>query len=203
MGASGKDRNTVVLGAVRTYARLEPEHEFSYGAWTESVRAGRTFVTDGPLLSLAVNGHEPGAVLPLSGQGARVRIQSEAHSVTPFTRLECLYNGVVIADAESAGDGRAAMIETEVPIDNSGWLAARCLGGEIDSAVRAHTSPVYVRLEGQPMRPEPNTMAPLLAVLDRTLAWVQVEARCPKEQQREQLMQTLQAARENLLSRGS
>jgi hypothetical protein len=45
-------------------------------------------------------------------------------------------------------------------------------------------------------------MAPLLAVLDGTLAWVQREARCPKEQQREQLMQTLQAARQELLRRG-
>jgi hypothetical protein len=44
-------------------------------------------------------------------------------------------------------------------------------------------------------------MAPLLAVLDGTLAWAQREARCPKQQQRDQLMQTLQAARQELLRR--
>src|SRR5262249_44348278 len=97
MGASGKDSNTVALGAVRTYARLEPGHEFSYGAWIESVRAGRTFVTDGPLLSLTVNGQDPGSVLPLAVEATTVRIHAEARGLTPFARLECVYNGVVVA----------------------------------------------------------------------------------------------------------
>ncbi|HTU89744.1 MAG TPA: CehA/McbA family metallohydrolase [Gemmataceae bacterium] len=202
MGASGKDSNTVALGAVRTYARLEPDQEFSYGAWIESVRGGRTFVTDGPLLSLAVNGHGPGSVLSLPKEGQMVRIQVEACSVTPFARLECIYNGAVVAAGKTDGERRAATIEVEVPITGDGWLAARCLGGHDGSAIRAHTSPVYVQMEGRPLRPDAATMAPLLAVLDGTLAWVQREARCPKEQQREQLMQTLQAARQELLRLG-
>jgi hypothetical protein len=202
LGASGKDRNTVALGAVRTYARLEPGHEFSYGAWIESVRAGRTFVTEGPLLTFSVNGQEPGSVLSLANEGQTVRIQAEARSVTPFARLECVYNGAVVATSEATGEGRTATIETEVPITASGWLGTRCLGGDNGSALRAHTSPVYVQLEGRPVQPDADTMAPLLAVLDRTLAWVQTEARCPKEQQREQLMQTVQDARQELLSRG-
>lgn len=200
MGASGKDSNRVALGSVRTYARLEPNQEFGYGVWIEAVRAGRTFVTDGPLLSLTVNGHGPGSVLTLP-TGQTVRIQTEARSVTPFSRLECVYNGAVIAVGEQADEDQAATIEAEAPIAESGWLAARCLGGD-GSAIRAHTSPVYVQIEGQPVRPSADAMAPLQAVLDRTLAWVQREARCPKEQHREQLMQTLQAARQELLRRG-
>lgn len=199
MGASGKDSNTVALGAVRTYARLEPDQEFRYGAWIESVRAGRTFVTDGPLLSLAVNGQEIGSALSLPNEGQTVRIQAEARSVTPFARLECVYNGEVVAANETDGEHRAAIIEADVPISGSGWLAARCLGD--DSVIRAHTSPVYLRREDRPLRPDADTLAPLLAVLDGTLAWVQREARCPKEQQREQLMQTLHAARQELLRR--
>jgi hypothetical protein len=202
MGASGKDRNTVALGSVRTYARLEPDQEFSYGAWIEAVRAGRTFVTDGPLVSLTVNGQDLGSVLSLPSAGETVRIQAEARSVTPFDRLECVYNGVVVAAGEASGDPRAATIETAVPIAGSGWLAARCLGGGNGSAVRAHTSPVYVRIEGRPERPDADTMAPLLAILDRTLAWVQSEARCANEHQREQLRETLQAARQELVQRG-
>src|SRR5262249_46124057 len=100
---------------------------------------------------------------------------------------------------ETTGDGRAATIEADVPVNASGWLATRSLGGENDSAIRAHTSPVYVEIEGRPMQTEPDTIAPLFAVLDRTLAWVQGEARCPKEQHRERLMQTLQTARQELL----
>jgi hypothetical protein len=201
MGASGKNSNTVALGALRTYAHLEPNQEFSYGAWIESVRAGRTFVTDGPLLALTVNGQEPGAVLSLPNEGQTVRIRAEAHSVTPFSRLECVYNGAVVATGDTDGEHRTATLETDVKIDGSGWLAARCLGGD-GSIIGAHTSPVYVQMEARPLRPSAETMAPLLAVLDDTLAWVQREARCPKEQQREQLMQTLLAARQELLRRG-
>lgn len=200
MGASGKDSNAVALGAVRTYARLEPNQEFGYGAWIEAVRAGRTFVTDGPLLSLEVNGQEIGSVLSLAKEGQTVRIQAEARSVTPFAWLECVYNGAVVAAAETDGEQRTATIEAEAPITGSGWLAARCLGN--DNAIRAHTSPVYLQMEDRQLRPDADTMAPLLAVLDGTLAWVQREARCPREKQRQQLMQTLQAARQELLRRG-
>jgi hypothetical protein len=200
MGASGKDSNTVALGALRTYARLEPNQEFSYGAWIESVRGGRTFVTDGPLMSLTVNGQEVGSALSLPNEGQTVHIQAEVRSVTPFARLECLYNGTVVATGDADGEHRSATIEVDVPIAGSGWLAARCLGD--DGMIRAHTSPVYVQVEGRPLRPDVDTMAPLLAILDQTLAWVQREARCPKEQQREHLMQTLLAARQELLRRG-
>jgi hypothetical protein len=199
MGASGKDSNAVALGAVRTYARLERDQEFSYGAWIEAVRAGRTFVTDGPSLSLEVNGQGIGSMLSLPDAGQTVRIQAEARSVTPFTRLECVYNGAVVAAGKTDGEQRTATIEAEVPITGSGWLAARCLDNK--NAIRAHTSPVYVQIEEALLRPDADTMAPLLDVLDGTLAWVEREARCPKEQQRRQLMQTLQAARQELLSR--
>jgi len=201
IGSSGKNSNTVALGALRTYAHLEPNQDFSYGVWIESVRAGRTFITDGPLLSLTVNGREPGSVLELPNEGRAVNVRAEAQSVTPFSRLECVYNGTVVAASSTEGEHRTAALEADVTIDGSGWLAARCVNDD-DSTIRGHTSPVYVRREGRPLRPDTETMAPLLAVLDATLAWVQREARCPKEQQREQLVQTLQAAQQELLRRG-
>ena len=44
------ESNRVLLGSPRTYARLQAGQEFTYKAWIEAVRAGRTFVTNGPLL---------------------------------------------------------------------------------------------------------------------------------------------------------
>jgi hypothetical protein len=202
VGASGKNSNTVALGALRTYARLEPNQEFSYGTWIEAVRAGRTFVTEGPLLSLAVNGQGPGSVLSLPSAGQKVRIEIEACSVTPFSRVECVYNNGVVAACNTDSDRRRAVIDADVSIAGSGWLAARCLAGDASSTICAHTSPVYIEVEGSPLRPNRDAMDPLLEVLDGTLSWVQREARCPNEKQREQLVQTLQAARQELLRRG-
>jgi hypothetical protein len=45
IGSSGKDGNRTPLGAMRTYARCEGTHK----SWVEAVKAGRTFITNGPL----------------------------------------------------------------------------------------------------------------------------------------------------------
>ena len=47
IGGSGKDSNATALGATRTYAQLRHGEAFSYKAWIEAVRAGRTYLTDG------------------------------------------------------------------------------------------------------------------------------------------------------------
>jgi hypothetical protein len=205
VGGSGKDSNAVALGCVRTYARLEPGQELSYGAWIEAVRAGRTFVTNGPLLTLTVDGQGPGAVLTADSPGRKVRVRAEVSSTVPVDQLELLANGGIIATKEASGNRLAAVVETDFLMKASGWLAARCwsrermAGGATGQCVYAQTSPVYFQVEGRAARPDAGTVGPLLAVLDRTLGWVANEARCENEHQREHLLGTLQTARAALL----
>ena len=45
----------IPLGAIRTYARLKDGRELSFGAWADAVRAGRTFVSSGAFVELAVD----------------------------------------------------------------------------------------------------------------------------------------------------
>ncbi len=101
--------------------------------------AGRTFVTDGPLLSLIVDGHGPGSVVSAPEEGKTMHVHAEAQSGTAFDRLEVLHDGRPLAVAEAAGDPHTATIEVEAPVITSGWLAARCWGGDRGSLVRAHT----------------------------------------------------------------
>jgi hypothetical protein len=206
VGASGKDRNCIAVGAVRTYARLQPNEEFSYAAWIEAVRAGRAFATSGPLLTLTVDGHEPGAVLAAPPNGKSMRIHAAARSATAFDRLELLHNGNVLTAARSNGERSCvsapsiAQIDMEAAITQSGWLTARCWGGD-GSGIVAHSSPVYVQVDGRPLRPDADTIAPFLAALDGTLAWVKDAARGGSESWREHLVEILEAARQNLLRR--
>jgi hypothetical protein len=185
-GGSGKDSNAALLGGIRTYARLEPNQALDYPGWIEAVRAGRTFITNGPLLSLTVEEQKPGAVLDIGASGRTVRLRAEAQSAVAFDRVELLHNGEVVASRETSGDRLTASVEAERHVTASGWLAARCWG-----QVFAHTSPVYLRAEGQAVRAPADVVTPLRAALERTLAWVRAEARCPAESQREQLVQTL------------
>jgi hypothetical protein len=203
-GGSGKDSNAIALGAVRTYARLPPGEALSYAAWVEAVRAGRTFVTNGPLLSLTVDDQGPGAVVEVPPEGRRLRVRAEAQSTVPFDQLEVLADGEVIVEKVASGNRQSAVLEVEHAAAGSGWLAARCWGRERladGQCVYAHTSPVCFQAGGRPVRHAPKTVAPLLAALDATLGWVANEARCENERQREHLAGVLGEARRELLRR--
>jgi hypothetical protein len=203
-GGSGKNSNTTALGVVRTYAKLEPGSEFSYAAWVESLRAGRTFVTNGPLLTLTVADRDPGGVVTLPAGGGPVRVRAEVRSATPIDQLEILCNSRIIGTKPASGNRQAALLEFEANVTESGWLAARCWSGERladGQAVFAHTSPVYCLVDGRPPRPNAETAAPLLAILEQTREWIGRDARCPTEHHREHLLGVVESARQELARR--
>ncbi len=140
---SGKDSNRCVLGALRTYARLRPGEDFTYKNWIEAVRAGRTFVTSGPLLLFTVNDQDPGAVIEMSAATCSVRARVEAPSLQSLDSREILANGAVVASVKPV---HSPIFEVEVPMPQGGWLTARCRGQDGE----ALTSPIYVRVEGPP-----------------------------------------------------
>src|SRR5262245_7420006 len=185
VAGSAKWSNRRKLGEPRTYARLKPGEEFSYRSWIEAVRAGRVFVTKGPLLSFAVNGQDPGSVLELPSAGD-VHVRAEARGREPFGTLEVVWNGRVIAAAEAVFDGPASVTE-------SGWLAVRCAG--------AHASPVYVRVGSHPMRVDLDSHGRVLKQLENTLRWVEDKPDWENERQKQHLIETFQNARQVLLQR--
>src|SRR5262249_134379 len=182
VGASGKDGNGIALGTLRTYARLQPEEALTYANWIEAVRAGRTFVTNGPLLSFQVAGQDPGALVGLPGPATGVRVRAEAHGMLPFDGLELIANGTVLAAAEPSGTPPRAVLGVEVPLPESSGLAGRGRSGS--QRLSPHTSPVYVHVEAGPPRTDPAVRERLAGELDKVLAWVQHSARCPGERQR-------------------
>jgi hypothetical protein len=202
VGGSGKDSNVRALGSVRTYARLAPEQVPDYATWIEAIRAGRTFVTNGPLLSLWVEDQGPGAAITATERPLRVR--AEAQSAIPFDQIEVLAGSEVKAGKSTSGDRLRASIETELPVAAPTWIAARCWGRDrlLDGQCPfAHTSPVYVRFDKQCPRPEPAAIDPFQRVLQDTEEWVSHAARCPSDRHREHLIEVLQAARNELLRR--
>jgi hypothetical protein len=208
-GGSGKDNNGMLLGAMRTYARLQPEEAFNYKNWIEAVRAGRTFVTNGPFLSFSVNGQEPGASVQLPSGAEAVHVRAEGRSVVPFDRLEVLVNGLVVAEAQASSSPSSAILDADVPLPSSGWLAARCRGEHqllqrpANQRVFAHTSSVYVQVEGKPAPVGAAALNRFVAELDRMLDWVAREARCVNQRQREHLAEVFQSALQELRRRGA
>lgn len=151
VGGSGKDSNRTPLGAVRTYARVADE-PLTYKAWIEAVRAGRSFVTSGPLLSFSFEGSTAKAT---------------ARSLVPFDRLDIIANGDVIGSIASQFDEeeKCYRAELEASFTGPGWVTARC---HSTSGAFAHSQPATV---GEPSR-RPEAIAALAKLVEETRNWI-------------------------------
>jgi hypothetical protein len=195
-GGSGKSSNREVLGDPRTYARLSPGQELNYKNWSEAVRAGRTFVSSGPLLTFQANEAEPGGVVRLPAEGGKVRVRATAQSLLPFDRLEVLINGGIVRTCPT-GSSPSATLDFELPVSASAWLVARCCS----PGVAAQSSPVYVEVVDRPLRPDAGVMGWFAGYVDTMLNWVERKARCANDRQRERLADVFTSARAELLRR--
>jgi hypothetical protein len=125
-------------GYNRVYA-FSPEG-FSVESFYRALKAGRSFVTNGPVLTFAVNGKTLGdtvVVQPRQHLNARV----EAQAREPIERVEVIANGRIVASA--AGQ----RLECEVAPENYTWLAARCHLKTASTVRLAHTSPIFLANE--------------------------------------------------------
>ena len=150
--AAGSDFPYMDLpGVVRSYVKLDGP--FSVDAWFDAFRAGRLYVTNGPLLELTVDGRTLGEELHV-GPGARAEVVAEA-SLNPdldrLDRLELVVHGEVVATAPARGRDRV-QLRTTLTADRSLWLAVRAFGerqAERNSTV-AHSAPIFVIVDGRP-----------------------------------------------------
>ncbi|MEK7751897.1 MAG: CehA/McbA family metallohydrolase, partial [Acidobacteriota bacterium] len=90
------------LGYNRVYVNLPGR--FGYEEWFRALKQGRSFATNGPMLSLTVDGQGPGGVLRFQRKGSRpVKVHAEASSPNSMDRLEVLFKGKVIRTVTGAG----------------------------------------------------------------------------------------------------
>ncbi len=202
VGASGKDSNGIALGMMRTYAHLDDSVPFSFAAWIEAVRAGRTYVSNGPLLDVTINGQRRGSHIELQTNDGPLIVHAKAKSNVPFDRLELMWNGDVIAKINASSEWpHGATLEFKLPAAQSGWLAIRCVGETLlpsrpaPQRVFAHTSAIAVRREGSCDWADAHTVQTLLADLEALLIWAREKARCDTAAERERLCHVFDDAR--------
>ncbi len=156
------------IGNARFYSKIEPP--FSFERWRQSLRAGRTFVSSGPVLELRVNGALPGDDLPVT-RGSRLRVVARANGhpdQVPLRELEIVGHQKVLhrVAADEAGQSSAEItLDIELPIEHGLWIAARCRAGDLQVA---HTTPVYVSVDGGGFH-NPETAGHYLDLSERSL----------------------------------
>lgn len=207
VAGTDKMSTEVPVGAVRGYVHLRDGAALSFETWAAAVRAGRTFVTSGPILELLVDGHEPGDVLARSGPGP-VEIAVRARAAQPVIgEVEVVVNGrVVAATSDAAGTTDLALHET-IEIAAGSWIAARSRSRHhIESAfatsMAAHTSPVYVEVTDRPLVPTAADAAVVEQVILGTRAWIAEIAAVAEPAERARMLafldETLEAFRRRI-----
>ncbi len=150
VGGTDKMSATTAVGTVRTYAQIESE-EFTYDAWKEAVRKGRTFATYGPLVEFSVEGKPMGSRIELSTNGGTLNIEYHVATVTvPVTKIELVVNGETKEVFNVPADKNELTGSSSVKVEKSSWIALRIRGCYPDKheAIIAHSSPVMVKVAG-------------------------------------------------------
>ncbi|MGH9795468.1 MAG: CehA/McbA family metallohydrolase [Candidatus Acidiferrales bacterium] len=144
------------LGLVRTYVRV-PASRLNMREWLDGLRAGRTFVTNGPLLHFRLGTKEVGDELNLTAGGKAVAFAAAVRSIVPLDHAQIVCNGEVVHELELAADRMSVEAAGEIALGRSGWCVLRAYAEKathpiLDLYPFASTSPVYVTVDGQPPR---------------------------------------------------
>ncbi len=168
------------IGNARFYSKVE--EPFDFERWRQSLKAGHTFVSSGPVVELTVNGKLPGDSLDVP-KGSRLTISARANGhpeQVPLRELEIVGHGKVLHRLTAADPGQSSAeitLDLELPVDHGLWIAARCRAGDLQLA---HTTPVYVIVDGGGFH-NPETAGHYLDLSERSLRELEHELDRPVE----------------------
>jgi hypothetical protein len=185
------------VGLGRSYVKLADK--LTYEAWCEGIREGHNYVSDGRShligfkandavmgengselrLSKAGKVHVTAKVAALLQEKERVDIQQRPYSDKPYwdverarvkgtkrVPVELIVNGYPVARREVEADGEIRDIAFDTQIEKSSWVALRILAS-------SHTNPIFVLVDGKPIRASRRSAQWCLDGVDR--CWAQKE----------------------------
>jgi hypothetical protein len=142
-------------GLVRVF--VHSGTKLDHASWLAGLKAGRTFVTNAPLLEFSLAGHASGDEIVLPAGAHQLIARVALHSNVPIDHLEIVGNGAVVATVALGGDRRSARDSVRIPVRASGWYVLRAYSDRSEMPVLdlypfASTSPIYVTVGDQRVR---------------------------------------------------
>jgi len=167
-------------GLNRVYAQV-PAGPLKLQSWLESIKAGRTFATNGPLLRFELGQQSPAGEVKLDKK-QEVGFRAALRSIVPVDRLQIVCNGKVVRELALSADHKHSDVEGRVPINSTGWCVLRAFSDKaeypiLDLYPYATTSPVYVDVAGAPLRSAQDApyfvawMERLISAVQSSAAW--------------------------------
>jgi len=195
------------IGLNRVYAEV-PAGPLKLEPWLESIKAGRTFATNGPLLRFELGLKTPGGEVHLD-QKQDVFFRAGLGSIVPVDHLQIVCNGKVERELDLSSDRTTAYVEGKLPLESSGWCVLRAFSDKaeypiLDLYPYATTSPVYVNMAGAPLH-NTEDAAYFVAWMERLISTVESSAAWNTDAEKQAVLAILEEARqkyENLAKPG-
>jgi Tol biopolymer transport system component len=185
-------------GLNRVYAQISAG-PLKFQSWLESIKAGRTFATNGPLLRFELELKSPGGEVKLDKR-RDVGFRAALGSIVPVDHLQIVCNGEVARELELSTDHKRAYVEGKLPIESTGWCILRAFSDKaeypiLDLYPYATTSPVYVNVAGAPLR-SARAAAYFLAWVERLISAAQSSAAWNTETEKQSVLTVFEKARQ-------
>jgi hypothetical protein len=198
----------------RVYVPIDGEP--TSAEFLRNLAAGRSFITNGPLLEFKVEGRAIGDTLELTSAGA-VNVLGRSIGRDDFGGIEVVFNGTVIARQPSRQNGGhfTAELEQRIEIKEPGWLALRIpaklpyndrtqytgAGANLfGKALFAHTSAVYLNIGGKSIC-QPPAVRQLIDEIDTSMRTIEAKGAFASDAEREGLLAIYRQARAALEAR--
>lgn len=146
---SGVGRTSSPLGYNRVYVNL-PGTLHTQDRFEEGLYAGRSFVTNGPLLRTKVNDELPGATLHASsGNKLGLNVSLELTVSDPVEYVDVVFNGEALYHARLDEYAKQGGKIPRLEVDRSGWLVVRVVTSREETYRLATTAPYNIQFDGQ------------------------------------------------------
>jgi hypothetical protein len=156
------------VGYNRVYVHLDGP--FSHDAWWRGLGAGRSFVTNGPILLVQANGEDPGhAFRSPDGEKVEVTFNVQVSGDDLLEAVEVIRDGVVVERLEGKSLGQQSRPKPLV-FDRSGWFLVRAIAEVPETFRFASTAPLYVVVGDRPRTVHRIDVAFLIRWIDERIA---------------------------------
>jgi TolB protein len=160
------------VGMDRVYA-VVPGEPVSLDVWMDSLKSGRTFATNGPLIEFTLGGRRVGDDLKSDRAQTAVPFTAKLRSIVPVDHFEVVCNGRIAQSLKLEGKRDSADVTGTLPLKESGWCVLRASSDNaeypvLDNYVYATTSPVYIAI-GDKTPHSPEDAKYFAAWIDRTI----------------------------------
>ncbi len=186
------------VGLNRVYAEVA-KGPLSIAPWLNSIKQGRTFATNGPLLGFSLGGKKLGDELRLPAGENKVRFSGWLRSIVPIDHLEVVCNGKVVRDLKLNADRESADVEDAIDVNRSGWCLLRAWTDKAEHPVLdiypyATTSPIYISVDGSNFKSKEDA-AYFVAWIERLSAAARSNQDWNNDAEKSSVMNMLDAAR--------